>query len=176
MLAGPDKFFGIRVTGQAPFHVQRVLLHHERHLIDLTVAGYAGHALGDVNAVVEVNVIRKVVHFDPFHGLAGLHAFADGREHRRVGKNLRMTLHACRGRRDAGESTFFDAGVTETAVDTDAADVMFMTKRHALFAGNADLSVVRSPGEYAAQHKQTNDSTQRSNDGEFCDGVDAFRK
>src|SRR5215472_13366515 len=51
-------FFGIAVTVDAPVHVQRIFLVHERHQVYAAVAGRTSDALGDVDAVVEVNEVR----------------------------------------------------------------------------------------------------------------------
>src|SRR5215471_3692082 len=68
-LPGPDVFFGSAMTIEAPPHLQVRLLGHQRHLIDAAVASLAADALGDVNAVVEVNEIGQVVNLGPADGL-----------------------------------------------------------------------------------------------------------
>src|SRR5688572_9397068 len=55
----------VAVTVEAPLHLQRVLLQHQRHLIDPAMARFATHPLLHVDAVVEVNEIRQVVNPNP---------------------------------------------------------------------------------------------------------------
>ena len=57
--------FGIAVTLQAPFHMQRIDVPHQRHQVYTTVAGRTTDAFIDVNAVVEIGKIGKVVHSRP---------------------------------------------------------------------------------------------------------------
>src|ERR1019366_225705 len=52
-LFGADKVLRMAVALQAPGHMQRILLIHERHAIDGTVASCAGHALSHMDAVIE---------------------------------------------------------------------------------------------------------------------------
>ena len=40
-----------------PLHLQRNGLSEKRHLVDATMAGHAAHALGDMDAVIEVDEI-----------------------------------------------------------------------------------------------------------------------
>ena len=53
------------MTAQAPFHLQRFLLVHQRHQVHRTVTCIAADALGDVNAVIEKNEVWKLVNARP---------------------------------------------------------------------------------------------------------------
>ena len=53
------------VAVEAPFHLQRVLLPREVHQVDAPVAGDASDAFVHVDAVVEVDEVRQIVHLDP---------------------------------------------------------------------------------------------------------------
>ena len=59
--------FGIAVAVQAPLHIQRRSLEHQRHLVDRTVASGAANPFVDVNAVIEIDVIRKAMHAHPLN-------------------------------------------------------------------------------------------------------------
>ena len=48
------------VAAEAPLHLQRFLLIHQRHRVDRAVAGVAADALGDVDAVIEINEVGKL--------------------------------------------------------------------------------------------------------------------
>ncbi len=66
---------------------------------DGAVAGGAAHALGHVDAVVEIDVIRQAVDPLPADRLVARETLPHGREHLRVGPDLRMAGHAGLGRR-----------------------------------------------------------------------------
>ena len=65
LAARTDELLRRAVTVEAPLHLQRVLLQHQRHLVDPPVARLASHALLHVDAVVEVDEVRQVVHPNP---------------------------------------------------------------------------------------------------------------
>src|SRR5580704_8542603 len=96
---------------QAPLHLQRLLLIHERHLVDWTVTGVATYAFIDMNAVIEIDEVRKLVHPRPLQRLAGTEAGANWLEQRRVGPDLRVAVHASLGRRNSGEAGSLDRSV-----------------------------------------------------------------
>jgi len=62
----PDVFFGVPVAIEAPGHEQRMRLPRQRHLVDTPVACHTANTLGNVNAVIEVHKVRKIVHPYPF--------------------------------------------------------------------------------------------------------------
>jgi hypothetical protein len=64
------------VALQTPLHVQRRNVPHQGHEIDATMTGRATYTFIDVNAVVEVDEVRKVMHAYPFDRLARAPAFA----------------------------------------------------------------------------------------------------
>ena len=68
---------------EAPLHLERVLLLHQRHLVDAPVAGLAAHPLLHVDAVVEVDEVGQVVDADPAQRLVVAEAGADRLENRR---------------------------------------------------------------------------------------------
>ena len=71
VLARADELLRRPVAFQAPLHVEGVYLPHQGHLIHLAVTGYASDALPDVDAVIEIGEIRKVVHSRPLQRLPG---------------------------------------------------------------------------------------------------------
>src|SRR5438093_337080 len=79
---------GVAMAVDAPFHLQRLLLPHERHAIDLSVAGRAADALVQMDAVVEVHEIGQVVHARPRDRLIRSKALAHQLEKRAGGKDL----------------------------------------------------------------------------------------
>jgi hypothetical protein len=127
---------------QTPLHLQRRVVVHQRHAVDRPMTGIAADALGDVNAVIEIDEIRQVVHARPYQRLPGAEAFPDGFQHRRFGPDLRMTIHARLGRRNAGKPRDFDRGVAVTAIDAQPCDMVLVTERNRLWTGYAGVGHV----------------------------------
>lgn len=134
-----DKFLRIAVAFEAPLHVERVLFARQRHLMNRAVARIAVDAFLDMNAVIEINEIRKIVDSGPFDGCIFSETLADRFEHRAVGPNLGMTRHTSLCGRKAGHRAFFDGGMTITAIDADSVDVVFVTERNRLIGGDIHL-------------------------------------
>src|SRR5262249_5813951 len=67
----------LTMTIEAPAHAERRELVDLGLLIDAPVTGHASHAAGHVGAVVEVDVVGKVVDLLPLHRGARLPALAD---------------------------------------------------------------------------------------------------
>jgi len=116
------------VTVDAPLHVEVRCLPGERHPVHPAVTGFATHAFVHVNAVVEIDEIRKIVHTIPLQRNAGVQAVSHRRQNFRICPNLLMTVHAGRCRRDAGERRSLDGGVTVTAIDADSGNVVLMAE------------------------------------------------
>ena len=55
----------IAMAVEAPTHCQRRGLSHQRHLRDVAMAGGAADAFGDVDGVIEIDVVRQLVDFVP---------------------------------------------------------------------------------------------------------------
>src|SRR6476469_10997188 len=70
MLARPQMLGWCAVTFDAPLHVERSDPPREWHLVDSAVARDAAHALRNVNAVIEVDEIRQIVHALPSERLS----------------------------------------------------------------------------------------------------------
>ena len=128
------KLFGISVTAQTPLHLQRRRLVRDRHLIDAAVAGRTTDSFVHVNAVIEIDVVGKIVNTPPLDWFARAKAGADGLEIRAVGPDLLVTVHAHGRRRDAGRRCRFDGRVAIAAVDAVVADVVFVTELNWLVA------------------------------------------
>src|SRR5207244_12582596 len=85
-----------------------------------------------VNGVIEVNEVGQPMHATPTDRSAGREARAHRLEHRRIRPDLRVAVHACLRRRNAGEVRGLDRGVAVTAIDAESADVMLMAERTGL--------------------------------------------
>src|SRR5258707_7734253 len=132
LLSRTQKFFRRTVAVEAPLHLQRCLLVHERHLVHGPVAVVAANALGDVNAVVEIDEVGQLVDARPLERLAGSVAGANGLQHRSVRPNLRVAVHAGLGGRKARETRLFNRSVAVAAVDAKPGHVVLMAEGHRL--------------------------------------------
>src|SRR5204862_6844761 len=72
----------------APGHLQGLLLPHQRHAVDLTVACRAPDAFRDMDAVVEIHEVRKIVDARPGDRSACAETCADRLEERTGGERL----------------------------------------------------------------------------------------
>lgn len=63
----PDELFRVPVTVHAPVHVEVVHAVSERHLIHLSMASGAPDSFVDVNAVIEINEVGKIVDANPLN-------------------------------------------------------------------------------------------------------------
>ena len=75
----------------------------ERHLIDASMASGATHAFVDVDAVIEVNKIRELMHAEPLDRPARAEALTNRGQVITIPKNFSVAFHAGRGGRDAFE-------------------------------------------------------------------------
>ena len=95
-----DIFFGtqmrgwIAMAGEAPAHVERLSFPCERHVADRTMTFGASDAFCDVDAVVEVDIVRECVDSGPADRLVLRQALPVMTQHRRIGPDLRMAGHA----------------------------------------------------------------------------------
>lgn len=149
LILGTNIHFGVAVAIEAPLHIQRRGLEHQRHLVDGTVARRAANAFVDVYAVVEVNVISKTM--DAYPSNRGIRAIAitDRFEVADVIEKHGVAIHTGLGRRDAGESGSFDTVMTVAAINAVIADVVFVTELQRLVSGDAFIGDVRR-----SRHKQ----------------------
>src|SRR5437868_10515528 len=153
---------------EAPFHLQRVRLIHERHLVDWAVTALASHTFINVNAVIEVDEVRQVVHPLPLQGSAGAVAFTHGLEHGRARPYLRVAVHAGFSWRNAGEVRGLDRSVAVTAIKSESADVVLMAERRVLhprliLPGNVRraLNLRHDPAQTSQQDHESQDAEAR---------------
>src|ERR1700722_12455575 len=119
LVAGTQIILRLAVTAHAPAHLQRFLLIHQRHAVDRSVAGVATNSLVDVNAVIEVHKIWKLVDARPLQRFSAAVAGADWLKQLSVGPDLRMAVHA------------------------ESGDVVLVAKRDRLRFAHAGISNVR---------------------------------
>ena len=94
----------------------------------------ATNAFIDVNAVIEINVVRKAMYSHPLDGLIGAIALANWLEISDVIEKHGMAIHAGFRGRDTGEGGGFDASVTVTTIDAVVSHVMLVAELNGLIA------------------------------------------
>src|SRR5579863_7201459 len=132
LIARAKVFRGLAVTLQTPLHLQRRIVEHQRHAIDRSVARVATDSLINVNAVVKVDEVRKIVHSRPHQGFSTPVTLADRLQHGRTRPNLAVTIHAGCGGRDAGKARSLNRSMTVTAIDAEARHMVLVAERHRL--------------------------------------------
>ncbi len=126
---GPEVGRGIAVAVQAPPHRQWLALRGQGHFVYATVTRTAAYALGDVNAVVEIDIAWKAVDPVPADRLMLRQAFPHWRQQCRVRPDLRMARHADVRRGEPGKGRFLDAGMAIKAAYSEFADVVLVAER-----------------------------------------------
>ncbi len=116
------------MTTQAPFHLQRRSLIRNGHLIYAAMTGGTAHSLVHMNAVIEISVIGKVVHSNPFDWFAGAKAGTNRLEIRTIRPDLFMTVHARGGWWQTSRGRCFHRRMAVAAIQSIVADVMLVTK------------------------------------------------
>ncbi len=134
LIARAQNRFRVAMAVHAPGHQEGRGLKHQRHLVDLTVTRRAAHALIDVNAVVEVDVIGEAVHANPLDRFIGAITFADRFQVSGVVEQHRMAIHAGLGGRNSSGGGTFHRGMAVTAVDAIVSHVVLVAKLDRLLA------------------------------------------
>jgi len=164
------------VTIEAPLHLQRGFLPGKRHLVDAAMAGFAAHALIDVNAVIEIGEVRQIVHAGPGDGTVCAKAVPHRLQRGARAPDLRVAIHARFGRRNIGEARCLDGCVAVAAVEPHVADVMGVTEGNGLLPRDSGL---RGPGRTAPRAEKPQQESQdehRSEDARLREGVRAAMK
>ena len=153
LLARAQVLFRRTMAVETPFHLQSLVLPHERHAIDRAMARDAADALPYMDTVVEINEVGKVVHSGPADWRTGLKTIAQRFQDIAAGPDLRVTVHAGCGGRYAGERRNFYRRVAVPAVDAQTGDVMLVAERHRLRAHDIGLGNIRRTGNSRDQPK-----------------------
>lgn len=172
----PDEFFRLAVTRQAPFHLQRVLLKNGRHVVHLAVARRTPDTFSDVDAVVEINELRKIVNALPLDGLVIAEAGADGFKVRAVAPDLAVAVHAGLRRRHAGGRSGLDRRVAVATINTVVARVVFMAELHRLLFFHIPAGQVRRSRDLGVRVKRRTRQNNRQEQTYPGNVVCAFMK
>ena len=109
------------------------------------MARSASYAFVDMDGVVKIHIIGKIVNARPFDRDSGLKAFADGFEIGRRGEKLGVAVHARFRRRHPGAGRAFDRSVAIAAINAIIANVMLMAELNRLRFDDISLIPVRRP-------------------------------
>jgi hypothetical protein len=74
----------VAVAVDAPGHVKRFRFYSRRHLVDPAVAGFATNPFVDMDVMVKVNMIRKLINLVPHNWLASIPTLTDRDQERAV--------------------------------------------------------------------------------------------
>jgi len=161
----PQPRAGIEMTGETELHRHCFGLVGERHSGDRAMAGGAADAFGDVDAVVEIDIVGKVGDSSPDERLVGDEALAHRRKQLRIGPYLRMARHAGVGRRHSRIGRNLHGGVAEAAIDPETPNMMFVTERNRLLDRNAEatrgIAVGPKEPKAEAEDEQKGDKPER---------------
>jgi len=173
LFARAEELFWMPVTGETPLHVHVCGFPGQRHSIHASVAGFTADAFVDVDAVIEVDKVGKIVYSIPPKGLVLTQARTDGFEHFAVSPDLLVTIHARRCWRNTRKGAHFNGVVAIPAVDPESAHMMRMTERNRLIKRDSFVGNVRringsrpTPGD-SSNYEDTSEYRQ-PRDGVRC--------
>src|SRR5438552_15406876 len=173
---GTDVPFGMAMTVDAPFHLQRLLLPHQRHPIHRPVTRRAADALVHVNTVVEIDEIRQIVATGPLNRLICAETLPDRLEKRTVRKDLRVTVHAGARCRNAGERRVLDRRMTVAAVDSVPGDVALVAELDRLLARDMGAGHPWRPIHFRDEHEKPGNEEHGPEDADPRDRIGTAMK
>lgn len=166
LIQGAEIVLWVAVAIQAPPHGEGLIMANHFHFIDFAMATRAGHAAVDVNRMIEVGVVRKLVQLHPRHGLAGLLRLDDFLKLRASGLDVTfacaVTIDAGLIGGNVGMPRDFNETVTITTVESKLTRMNFVRKGDWLRWLVADASVLRrkvvgDPHRYARSDESERD-------------------
>ena len=135
-------YIRIPMTFQAPAHVERLAELDHFHFRDIAVTRNTTHPGIDMGRVIEVSIVRKVVHANPLDRLAGHKT----RPHQRQAVTVRVdhvvAVHTGSRRWNIGMSLTLNTGMTVAAIDSEITSVYPMTVRHRLHRTIAHVRIL----------------------------------
>jgi hypothetical protein len=168
LVARPYVFCRVAMAVEAPRHLQRGVLVHQRHFVHGSVARRATDPLFHMDTVIEIDKVGEIVDARPLERLVVAEAGPHRLENRGIGPDLRMAVHADLRGRNVGECRLFDRRVAVAAVDAFAADMMFVAELNRLLDEHALIGVVAGQVKHrdcAAQDSDESDEGQDTQSG-----------
>lgn len=120
------------MTIETPLHVEFLSLGRQSFVFHVPMALDTTHALLNVNPVMEINEIRKIIDPFPLERRSFVVSLSHRLEYRRVFPDIGMAVHARIRTRHKGGSLRFNRDMAVPAIDSESADVMPMTERNLL--------------------------------------------
>ena len=161
---------------EAPVHVESIDTPSERHLIDAAVTGGAANAFVDVDAMIEVNESRQIVHARPLNRSARAETLSYRLQRGAVGPDLRVAVHADLGGRNTGEGAIFDGCVAISAINAVVPDVVFVTERDWLLSWNSVFTDVGRAVQRRSGREGRDQKDDTAKDRQARNGVGAWMK
>lgn len=143
----------VAVTADAIVHRPRACLFHNVHFLDVAVALLARDVLVDVDAVIEVCVIRYFVDPFPRHHLPFVVILRQTDDVRHVLAGDGVAVHTGRDGRNHGVTGFGCAGMTVLTIHSHLTCMQLVRVRYRLFRCIADAVPFRA-GDKKGEHKR----------------------
>lgn len=111
-----SKAFRCSMTVQTLVHMQGVLLRYPSHLFHSSMAGNATDPGFEMDGMVEIDKLRKIVNAVPAQWLVRIQAFPDRRQDWRLAQDDFVAIHARLRCWKTCKRRFFNGGVAKPAV------------------------------------------------------------
>ncbi len=154
LIGGPQILFGMAVAIQTPAHAERLVVHDDRHLVDLAVTTDATDPAPHMNRMVEVNVVRCPMNPHPVNRVATRPTDPKGFELRAVRLDGLVAVHARLGGRDFRDRRILDVRMAVEAGHPQPAGVLLVRERDRLDRRVADARVLGRPVVIQARHAE----------------------
>jgi hypothetical protein len=129
-----------------------------------------------MNAMIEVDEIRKVMNADPLERFLCLIARTHRLKHRARVPDLRVTRHTCVGRWNPRKRRRFGRGMAVCALYSQTVDMMFMAERNRLLTGHMDIGEVSGTIDFYPHSPNHKEQDQSSNDARSGNDLHAWMK
>ena len=156
---------------EAPIHVQRRVLVHQRHLIHRPVTRGASNPFVYVNAVIEIDEIGQPVHLHPGNRFIGAVTATHGFQIIDIAKQDGMAIHAGLCWRDSRVSRGFHAGMTVTTIDAVIAGMVFVAELNGLDTRYALVGDIGRPRHYQNSRQRQPSQNNRSEQTKTCQKI-----
>jgi hypothetical protein len=151
------------VAIQTPPHAERLLVNHDWHLIHFAVTAHATDPAFDMDGMIEVNVIGRLMDPLPSNRVTTRPAHSHRFKLPAVCFDRLVAIHARLRRRDLRDGRLLDTGVAVEAREPQAARVLLVGERDWLDRREADARVLGRP--VVVQTRQAKDGREDRSGG-----------
>jgi hypothetical protein len=169
LFSRPEILLRSPVTIKTPGHEECLLAPREGHVFHVAVASLTADAFADVDTVIEVDKVGKIIDANPLERLLGPIALSYRFKHGTGIPDLRVASHASVRRRNACKRRLLDRGVTINTIEAEATYVMLMTERHRLNTRRIDVGCVGGmidldahPSDHTKEDQSKDDTCPRN--------------